>query len=80
MLNVPTAAAALSAGCSLVTKQDARVSVLKHLPWRALTVKGSVLQEGFQWGGAVPRGQMLQCTILAALLTASHLPTPSSNV
>lgn len=80
MLNVPTAAAALSAGCSLVTKQEARVPVLKHLPWRALTVKGSVLQEGLCWGGAVPTGQMLQCTILAALPTASHLPTPSSNV
>lgn len=80
MLNVPTAAAALSAGCSLVTKQEARLPVLKHLHWRALTVKGSVLQEGLRWGGAVPTGQMLQCTILAALLTTNHLPATSSNM
>lgn len=47
--------AALSAGCSLVT--PSRVPVPKHLPWRALTVKGSVLQEGWWRAGTLPTGQ-----------------------
>lgn len=72
MLDVPAAAAALSAGCSFVT--PSRVPVPKHLPWRALTVKGSVSQEGLRRARTLPTGSALRAqSFLPSSPQALHL-------
>lgn len=81
MLNVPTAAAALSAGCSLVTKREARVPVLKHLPWRALTVKEVYCKRACSGEGQFPWGKCCsaQSLLPSPLQAICLLPLPTCS-